>query len=91
MTDSIAAWVINLIATYPTLIVWILGAYFVASFVVNFLRGAYGKVEAKLVAATEPELPKKHIGLLAGKLTIPDDFDAPLPDELLKAFEGDAA
>ncbi|MBK9968652.1 MAG: hypothetical protein IPP07_28805 [Holophagales bacterium] len=46
MTDSIAAWVINLIATYPTLIVWILGAYFVASFVVNFLRGAYGKVEA---------------------------------------------
>jgi antitoxin (DNA-binding transcriptional repressor) of toxin-antitoxin stability system len=57
----------------------------------TILLGAYGKVEAKLVAATAPELPKKHIGLLAGKLTIPDDFDAPLPDELLIAFEGNAA
>lgn len=55
----------------------------------TILLGAYGKVEAKLVAATT-ETPKKRIGLLAGKLTIPDDFDAPLPEEMQKAFEGDA-
>lgn len=57
----------------------------------TILLGAYGKVEAKLVAATTADLPEKRIGLLAGKLTIPADFDAPLPEELLKAFEGDDA
>lgn len=56
----------------------------------TILLGAYGKVEAKLVPATTPDVPGKRIGLLAGKLTIPDDFDAPLPEELLKAFEGNA-
>lgn len=56
----------------------------------TILLGAYGKVEAKLVPATTLDVPQKHIGLLAGKLTIPEDFDAPLPDELLKSFEGDA-
>ncbi|MDP3539598.1 MAG: prevent-host-death protein [Azonexus sp.] len=57
----------------------------------TILLGAYGKVEAKLVPATSSDVPQKYIGLLAGKLTIPDDFDAPLPEELLKSFEGDAA
>jgi hypothetical protein len=33
--------------------------------------------------------PRKQIGLLAGKLTIPEDFDAPLSDEVLDSFEGD--
>ncbi len=56
----------------------------------TILLGAYGKVEAKLVSATTSDQPQKRIGLLAGKLTIPDDFDAPLPEELLKAFEGEA-
>ena len=27
-------------------------------------------------------------GYWAGRLRIPDDFDAPLPDEVLNAFEG---
>ena len=27
-------------------------------------------------------------GLAAGEFTVPDDFDAPLPDEVLKEFEG---
>ncbi len=26
-------------------------------------------------------------GLLAGRFTVPDDFDAPLPDDILDAFE----
>ena len=33
--------------------------------------------------------PKKRLGLLEGKLTLPDDFDAPLPPEFLAAFGGD--
>ena len=31
---------------------------------------------------------KRKLGLLAGRLMVPDDFDAPLPDEVLAAFEG---
>jgi prevent-host-death family protein len=30
----------------------------------------------------------KRIGAMKGKLVLPDDFDAPLPDEMLDAFEG---
>ncbi|MFI4988224.1 MAG: hypothetical protein ACHQF3_12360 [Alphaproteobacteria bacterium] len=28
-------------------------------------------------------------GFWEGKIQIPDDFDDPLPEEILKAFEGD--
>ncbi len=31
---------------------------------------------------------KKRIGILSGKLHIPDDFDAPLPDDVLRSFDG---
>jgi prevent-host-death family protein len=31
---------------------------------------------------------KRRLGILAGKLRVPEDFDAPLPDEVIKAFEG---
>lgn len=35
------------------------------------------------------EEPKGHrIGAMKGKLVLPADFDAPLPDDLLNAFEG---
>jgi antitoxin (DNA-binding transcriptional repressor) of toxin-antitoxin stability system len=48
-----------------------------------------GKPVARLSALTAPEVkPKRTLGLLAGVATIPDDFDAPLPDDLLDAFEG---
>ncbi len=30
----------------------------------------------------------RPIGLCIGEFTVPDDFDAPLPDDLLNAFEG---
>ncbi len=53
----------------------------------TILIGAYGKVEAKLVAATTKLAPTKKIGVLAGKLQIPDDFDSPLEDDVLKEFE----
>lgn len=52
--------------------------------------GGYGRVEAVLVSPTVlTSKPRKQIGLLAGKLIVPEDFDAPLPDEVLDSFEGD--
>jgi prevent-host-death family protein len=42
-----------------------------------------------LVRITRLEASKRRVkfGLLKGKLTIPADFDAPLPDEVLAGFE----
>jgi len=31
---------------------------------------------------------RRRLGILAGKLRVPKDFDAPLPDEVVDAFEG---
>jgi hypothetical protein len=31
---------------------------------------------------------KKHLGLLKGKVKVPDDFNAALDDEILSEFEG---
>jgi prevent-host-death family protein len=45
-----------------------------------------GKPLARLVSLQEP--PKKRVlGRLRGKIIVPDDFDAPLPDEILSLFE----
>ena len=43
-----------------------------------------------LVRITRLEAPQRRIkfGLLKGKLTVPADFDSPLPDEVLASFEG---
>ena len=54
----------------------------------TILIGAYGKVDAKLVAADAPAAKQKRIGLLKGQLVVPDDFDQPLPADVLAAFEG---
>jgi antitoxin (DNA-binding transcriptional repressor) of toxin-antitoxin stability system len=54
----------------------------------TILLGAYGQIEARLVPP-EPDRSKKRIGILAGKLVVPDDFDAPLPEEVLAGFEGE--
>jgi prevent-host-death family protein len=40
---------------------------------------------ARIVAAT-PHAPRQF-GVDRGVFTVPDDFDAPLPDDLLDAFE----
>jgi prevent-host-death family protein len=48
-----------------------------------------GKPMAKLTPLTpKTDRPKHRLGLLEGKLAIPEDFDAPLPDDVLDAFEG---
>jgi prevent-host-death family protein len=52
-----------------------------------------GKPVARLVpltaapAAGAPAKPKRVLGSLAGQIRVADDFDAPLPDDLLDAFE----
>lgn len=51
--------------------------------------GAYGRAEAKLVPADAPARPRKRFGLLKGRLHLPDDLEAPLPDEIIRSFEGD--
>jgi prevent-host-death family protein len=48
-----------------------------------------GKPMARLVAL-EPRSAPRQFGLLKGKIHIADDFDAPLPDDILASFEGDS-
>ena len=45
-----------------------------------------GKPVARLTALA-PDKPKIRFGGLKGKIWIADDFDAPLPDEILAEFE----
>ncbi|HEV8724285.1 MAG TPA: type II toxin-antitoxin system Phd/YefM family antitoxin [Candidatus Binatia bacterium] len=46
-----------------------------------------GKPAAKLVPLTRAR-GRPLLGLLDGKFRIPDDFNAPLPDSVIRAFEG---
>jgi len=41
-------------------------------------------------ATEQPASPKRTLGSLRGLLHVPEDFDEPLPDELQRAFEGEA-
>ena len=48
-----------------------------------------GKPVAKLVPLTSrPDRPKRRLGALAGVAVVPPDFDAPLPEDVIDAFEG---
>ena len=40
-------------------------------------------------AAGAEALPKRMLGSLRGVLEVPEDFDAPLPEEVRRAFEGE--
>ncbi len=44
-----------------------------------------GKPVARLVPLEKPDF-RKSFGILNGKIRISDDFDAPLPPEILKGF-----
>ena len=46
-----------------------------------------GRPVARLVPVAK-RTRRRKLGLLAGKLTVPSDFDAPLPEELTAMFEG---
>ncbi|HVA34311.1 MAG TPA: type II toxin-antitoxin system prevent-host-death family antitoxin [Candidatus Baltobacteraceae bacterium] len=47
-----------------------------------------GKPMAKLVPLDAPKKLGVRLGSLVGMGTVPDDFDDPLPDDILAAFEG---
>jgi prevent-host-death family protein len=46
-----------------------------------------GKPMARLTPIAGVRRPKK-LGLLKGKIKVPDDFNAPLPEGVIASFEG---
>ncbi|HJR30524.1 MAG TPA: type II toxin-antitoxin system prevent-host-death family antitoxin [Pseudomonas sp.] len=46
----------------------------------------HGRALPRLVPVGKP--CGQRIGAMKGKLVLPEDFDAPLPDDMLDAFEG---
>ena len=46
-----------------------------------------GKPVAR-ITSLKPAKPKVKFGILKGTLTVPADFDAPLPADILSSFEG---
>jgi prevent-host-death family protein len=44
-----------------------------------------GREVARLVPSTRPDA--RRFGLDRGRLVVPDDFDAPLPDDVIAAFQ----
>jgi antitoxin (DNA-binding transcriptional repressor) of toxin-antitoxin stability system len=51
------------------------------------LRDNRPVAEIKPIAA--PSTEPRPYGLCAGQFVVPDDFDAPLPEEILREFEGE--
>lgn len=47
-----------------------------------------GVVVAEVRPVPPPRTEPRPIGLAKGQFVVPDDFDAPLPDDILDAFEG---
>jgi len=47
-----------------------------------------GKPVAEVKPIVSHAKALRPFGLCAGEFTVPDDFDAPLPGDLLKTFEG---
>ena len=53
----------------------------------EILLAKAGKPVARL-GPLQPAPKRRRLGALAGRFTVPDDFDAPLPDDVLANFEG---
>ena len=49
------------------------------------IRQDKAKSELRPIAITNQ---LRSFGLYAGEFTVPDDFDDPLPEDMLRAFEG---
>lgn len=47
-----------------------------------------GRPVAEVRPVTPARLTPRPFGLAAGAFAVPDDFDAPLPDDVLREFEG---
>ena len=47
-----------------------------------------GKPIAEIQPVAVPPEALRPFGLCAGAFTVPEDFDAPLPEDIINAFEG---
>jgi hypothetical protein len=47
-----------------------------------------GKPVAELRPIFSSPITLRPFGLCAGEFTVPDDFDDPLPEEIIQEFEG---
>lgn len=47
-----------------------------------------GDAKVRLVPVSPPSTSTRTFGLLRGRIQVPEDFDAPLPAEVIAAFEG---
>jgi antitoxin (DNA-binding transcriptional repressor) of toxin-antitoxin stability system len=47
-----------------------------------------GKPVAELRPISSSSKALRPVGLCAGDFSVPDDFDAPLPEEVIREFEG---
>ncbi len=47
-----------------------------------------GKPVAEIIPIVSDAKALRPFGLCAGEFTVPEDFDEPLPEDILKAFEG---
>ncbi|WP_096624487.1 type II toxin-antitoxin system Phd/YefM family antitoxin [Calothrix sp. NIES-3974] len=56
--------------------------------IVKYLRQAEAGETVVIVEVDKPIAELRPFGLCAGEFTIPDDFDAPLPEDILSTFEG---
>jgi prevent-host-death family protein len=54
----------------------------------SFVIAKSGTPIAKLVPLSEGKPARIKLGLMKGKIKFAEDFDAPLPDEIVDAFEG---
>lgn len=48
----------------------------------------HDKAVAELKPVERPARARRPHRLCAGEFVVPDDFDAPLPDEIVREFEG---
>lgn len=51
---------------------------------ITIVRGG----EPVAVMVPSPARKQREFGVDAGAFTVPEDFDAPLPDDVLRSFEG---
>jgi prevent-host-death family protein len=54
----------------------------------HFVVSRGGKPVAELRPVTEPQSNPRPFGLATGEFVVLDDFDSPLPEEVLQDFEG---
>jgi len=56
---------------------------------VLFFRYSNGEVQVARVLHERQDV-RRHLGFLTGRFEVPDNFDAPLPEDVLADFEGGA-